>query len=527
MGAWFNAPVGDAALLCWGMPSLDEATGIGYRVLRMRSFGPYTNLVEIGRGGMALVYRATAPDGRLVALKLLPPHVAGDATARARFELESTLGLNHPNIVRVNRWGIEQDIPFMEMDYIAGESLDRMVARAGPLPPEQVAGILIDAGRALDYAHERGIIHRDVKPSNIILRTDGRALLADFGVAKAIGATAYTATTVRVGSVFFMSPEQAIGAYELTKASDVYSLGVTAYYALTGRVPFEGNSDVAIARQHVEVRPRHVSDVRPAIPRRMGDVVMWALEKSPQQRPASAGAFARSFVTALTAPLAPSPVPPKPAAPAAAQRPALQPSPARTAPAKAVPTSAPAQHDRPPVTADEELERRGRVPRTVLTGLIVLTALVGIALLALISMAIAADSTSSTSRRPSPAPATTQPAITIFTSEPRRSPTPTPDSVLVPAAVIPPPATVIVAPATNASASVRPTPTRFIPPTREPISPLTPIVPRATLPPSPLPPPTEAPPTEPHLPTEPAPPTPESPTDGPPPTLVVTAIFGP
>lgn len=487
----------------------------------MRSFGPYTNLIEIGRGGMALVYRATAPNGRLVALKLLPPHVASDATARARFELESTLSLNHPNIVRVNRWGIEQDIPFIEMDYIAGESLDRMVARAGPLPPEQVASVLIDVGRALDYAHERGIIHRDVKPSNIILRTDGRALLADFGVAKAIGATAYTATTVRVGSVFFMSPEQAIGAYELTKASDIYSLGVTAYYALTGRVPFEGNSDVAIARQHVEVRPRHVSDIRPAIPRRVGDVVMWALEKSPQQRPASAGAFARSFVTALTAPLAPSPVPPKAAAPTMEQRPALQPSPAQAAPATAASTSAQAQRDYQPVTADAELERRGRVPRTVLAGLIMLTALVGIALLALILMASAADSAAPTSRRPSPAPATTQLAITIFTSEPRRSPTPTPDSAPMPAAPVPPPATVIVAPATIAPAPVRPTPTRFIPPTREPISPLTPIVPRATLPPSPAPLPTEPPP-----PTETATPTPESPTDNLP-TPAITAFFGP
>jgi serine/threonine-protein kinase len=281
-----------------------------------RSFATYTNLVEIGRGGMATVYRATAPNGNLVALKILAIHLAADPTAHVRFQQESNLSLSHPNIVRVLDSGIDGDTPYIVMEYIAGESLDKWIVRAGKLTPQELAPILLDVARALDYAHGRNIIHRDVKPSNILIRANGRAMLADFGIAKAAGATAYTATTARVGSVFYMSPEQANGMIELTPATDIYALGVTAYYALAGRHPFEGDNEIAIARQHLDLLPRHVSDVNPAVPRSAGDVVMQALAKSPLQRPASAGAFARGFVNALTAPAyaAAAPLSPQPGA---------------------------------------------------------------------------------------------------------------------------------------------------------------------------------------------------------------------
>jgi serine/threonine-protein kinase len=269
----------------------------------MRStFGPYSRLFEIGRGGMATVYRATAPDGNLVALKLLGIHLAADKTAISRFKTESQLNLDHPNIVRVNNASVIDDTPFIEMEYVPGESLDRLILRQGPLTPAQLSPILDDAARALDYAHSKGVVHRDVKPSNILIRADGRAMLADFGVAKAANITAYTATAARVGSVFYMSPEQAAGAYSITKSTDVYSLGVTAYYALSGRHPFEGDNDVAIARQHVDQLPPHLSVVNPRVPRAVGDVVMRALEKNPARRPASAGAFAAAFAAALSAP---------------------------------------------------------------------------------------------------------------------------------------------------------------------------------------------------------------------------------
>ena len=267
----------------------------------MQHFGPYSDLTEIGRGGMSVVYRATAPDGRLVVLKLMAPHLVGNPTARRRFEQEGRLTLNHPNIARIYRIGLHDGIPYIEMEYIAGETLSALVARRGPLSPPTVARILADVASALDYAHSRGVIHRDIKPSNIIIRPEGHAVLTDFGVAKLPDVTAYTATTARVGSVLFMSPEQAAGAYELTPASDIYALGATIYYALTGRTPFQGSTDVAIARQHIEQTPPHPSDIQPALPRAVGDVLMRALAKSPSQRPSSAGALARSYQAALAA----------------------------------------------------------------------------------------------------------------------------------------------------------------------------------------------------------------------------------
>lgn len=261
----------------------------------MQSFGIYTNLVEIGSGGMSTVYRATAPNGNVVALKVLARHLATDPIARLRFEQESKLGLTHPHIISVLDHGIQDGTPYLVMEYVVGESLERRLAREGTLTPQQLGPILIDAASALDYAHALGVIHRDVKPSNILLRANGDALLADFGVAKSAWQTAYTATAVRVGSVFYMSPEQANGAVEITPATDIYSLGVTAYYALCGRHPFEGGNDIAIARMHMDEKPPHVCDVNPKVPRSVGAMVMEALEKDPLRRPVTAGEFARAF----------------------------------------------------------------------------------------------------------------------------------------------------------------------------------------------------------------------------------------
>jgi eukaryotic-like serine/threonine-protein kinase len=261
----------------------------------MQTFGIYTNLVEIGNGGMATVYRATAPNGNLVALKVLARYLATDPIAQRRFEQESKLGLNHPSIVSVLDYGIEDGTPYLVMEYVVGESLERRLSREGTLTPQQLGPILIDAGSALDFAHALGVIHRDVKPSNILIRSNGDALLADFGVAKSSWQTAYTATAARVGSVFYMSPEQANGAVEITPATDIYSLGVTAYYALCGRHPFEASNDIAIARMHLDEKPPHVCDVNPGVPRGVGAVVMEALEKDPSRRPVTAGVFARAF----------------------------------------------------------------------------------------------------------------------------------------------------------------------------------------------------------------------------------------
>ncbi len=475
------------------------------------NFGPYTRLFEIGRGGMATVYRATAPAGNLIALKLLGIHLAADKTAIARFKTESQLGLDHPNIVRVNNAGVIDDTPFIEMEYVPGESLDRLIQRQGPLAPAQLSPILDDAARALDYAHARGVVHRDVKPSNILIRADGRAMLADFGVAKAANITAYTATAARVGSVFYMSPEQAAGAYHITPASDIYSLGVTAYYALSGRHPFEGDNDVAIARQHVDQMPPHLSIVNPRISRAVGDVVMQALEKNPERRPASAGAFAAAFAAALTARevIAPPVSPPPPAQHAAS-------------PAQPVPTG------------PADVEGGGPIPRS--TWLLVGT-VAGFAALLLAAVVIFALTSRSVPPRPTSVPsinvvATVSPAMTV-------------ESVLTPIATIivqtmPPtigPTVVFVFPTANAPPTITPivinpiipapTPVVFptlppvlptappLPPTWTPWPSATPVPPTAT---SVLPTATAAPPTATTPPTD--TPLPPTNTPAPPPTAI-------
>ena len=266
----------------------------------------YTNLVEIGRGGMATVYRATSnATGHLVAVKVLDMHLMNDPTARARFAQEASFRLTHPNIIRV----IEHDVdsrgstPYIVMEYVAGEALEQRLQREGKQSIQALMPILRDMGHALDYAHSQGVIHRDVKPNNILIRANtGQALLADFGIAKTASFTAYTATMARVGSVMFMSPEQAAGDPQLSPASDIYSLGVTAYYALSGRHPFEGEDQIAVARRHMDELPVHVSDVEPSVPRPLGDVVMRTLSKQPKQRPGSAGEFVQQMEQALLAP---------------------------------------------------------------------------------------------------------------------------------------------------------------------------------------------------------------------------------
>ncbi len=251
---------------------------------------------------MSTVYRAVDPDGNTVALKVLAIHLAADQTALRRFENEiKVLGkLMHPNIVRLYGADLRGNPPFLVIEHVEGEPLDKRVTRSGPIDYRAYAQILDDIARALDYAHTQDIIHRDVKPSNILIRrSDGLCKLTDFGVAKSPELTAFTATHARVGSAYYMSPEQVEGALELTPACDIYSLGVTSYLALTGRHPFEGGNEIAIARQHLETRPVHVSDVNPSVPRVVGDTIQKALEKLTYRRHASAGVFADAYRIAV------------------------------------------------------------------------------------------------------------------------------------------------------------------------------------------------------------------------------------
>jgi len=204
----------------------------------------YELLEEIGRGGMSVVYRALQKNlDRVVALKVLPPQLAHDKDFLDRFHRESRSAarLSHPNIITIFDEGIENGVHFMAMELLEGTDLHQRTKQFGKLNPEEMLPISIQIARALGHAHQNGIVHRDVKSSNIILCRDGRILLTDFGIAHAMQGTQLTMSGTVLGTPEFMSPEQADGK-PVDGRSDIYSLGVVMYYGLTGRFPFSGDN---------------------------------------------------------------------------------------------------------------------------------------------------------------------------------------------------------------------------------------------------------------------------------------------
>ena len=264
-------------------------------------FGGYRIVAALGRGGMASVYRAhDAALERDVALKVLPPEFLHDPSFAERFRQEARVAarLEHPQIVPVHAFGIEQGRPWMALRLITGGSLaDRL--RRGPLTPAEAASVLAEIAAALDYAHGRGVVHRDVKPANILLDDTGRAYLADFGIARLVeGSSVATATGLVQGTPSYMAPEQAMGS-KVDRLADVYALGVVAFECLTGRVPYTGDTPVAILMKHVsgpvpEPMPGEVPDGLTPVLRR-------CLAKAPAARWPTAGGFAQELQRATRA----------------------------------------------------------------------------------------------------------------------------------------------------------------------------------------------------------------------------------
>jgi serine/threonine-protein kinase len=249
---------------------------------------------EIGRGGMSVVYRAR--DLRLnrpVAIKVLPPELAHDQAIRARFtrEAQTAAQLAHAHIVPIYDVGERNGIAWLVMAMLTGGNLATLLAHEPRLPIEEVRRFLREVADALDYAHQRGVIHRDVKPDNILIdRDSGRALVSDFGIAWAMeAASRLTVTGIAVGTPTYMSPEQAVGERALDGRSDIYSLGVLAYQMLTGRVPFTASNSMALLLKHVTERPRPILDLRPDTPPAMSQAIERALLKSPEDRWPTAG----------------------------------------------------------------------------------------------------------------------------------------------------------------------------------------------------------------------------------------------
>jgi serine/threonine-protein kinase len=263
-----------------------------------QKIGPFVVDKELGAGAMGAVYRARHEEsGKRVAIKIVAPGLAGNETAMARFQREAAIlkQLRHPNIVRLVATGRFSGTPFYAMEYVEGESLDRVMARRGRISWEEVVTLGMQLCEALEHAHDRGIVHRDLKPSNVMVLPDGTLKLTDFGIAKDLDVTALTSANCTVGTAAYMSPEQCRGERDISHKSDLYSLGIMFYELLTGRKPFHAENPMDMFMQHVQgtfERPsRSVLD----IPVWLDNLVCQLMEKKPDQRPLNAATVAEAL----------------------------------------------------------------------------------------------------------------------------------------------------------------------------------------------------------------------------------------
>src|SRR6202158_5391482 len=255
-------------------------------------------LGELGRGGMGIVYLAIDVNlDREVAVKVLPAHLTEPAGVRDRFlrEARTAAKLTHPNIVPVYRADEKDGVVFFVMRHVDGESLAERLASGGPLAPLDAARLLQQVALALDYAHTRGRVPRDVKPENILLeRGSDSALVTDFGIARLMEAAPATATGQVLGTVHYMSPEQVLGE-RVDGRSDVYSLGVVAFKTVTGRLPFDGKSATAVLVEHVTKEAPKVRSIGPGVPEMLGTIIDRCLAKDPAARYQTAGEMAAAL----------------------------------------------------------------------------------------------------------------------------------------------------------------------------------------------------------------------------------------
>jgi eukaryotic-like serine/threonine-protein kinase len=251
--------------------------------------GRYRLLSRLGTGGMAEVYLAEDQQlGRKIALKLLHRRFAEDPDFVERFrrEAQAAAGLQHPNVVSVYDRGTYDDTYYIAMEYLPGRSLKQLIREEAPLDPLRAIDITIQILKAARFAHAHGVIHRDLKPHNVIVDDSGHAKVTDFGIARA-GASDMTETGSIMGTAQYLSPEQAQG-HAVNLQSDLYSVGVILYEMLTGRVPFDAESPVTIALKHVSEAPTPPSAINPNVPPELEQTVLWVLNKDPADRPVDA-----------------------------------------------------------------------------------------------------------------------------------------------------------------------------------------------------------------------------------------------
>jgi len=277
-GASVSTPGTDTA----PMPEGDEL----FHLLASATLGEYEIKGELGRGGMGAVYLAheIALD-RKVAIKVLPPELTYGTGITERFKREARTAahLNHPNIIPIFRVAESEGLLFFVMKYVEGRGLDHIIEQTGRLPIPMVHAILTQVGGALGYAHRRGVIHRDVKPANIMIDEEGWAVVTDFGIAKAASAQGITATGAAIGTPYYMSPEQCAGK-AVSGASDQYSLGVVTHQMLTGSLPFSGDSIMEIMKQHFMDEPPDLALLRPDLPPHLAAAAKRAMAKAAADR---------------------------------------------------------------------------------------------------------------------------------------------------------------------------------------------------------------------------------------------------
>ncbi len=326
--------------------------------------GRYRLEERIASGGMGDVWRCVDDVlGRTVAVKILLPSLLEEPgfTERFRVEARTMATINHPGVVDIYDYGSDPTVgAYLVMEYVEGDALSRTLSRVGRLTPARTMALVAQAADALHAAHETGVVHRDVKPGNLLVRPNGTLVLTDFGIARSAGAAQLTAAGSVLGTATYISPEQAMGE-QATRLSDIYALGVVAYQCLAGRRPFEGENPLEIAMRHVREAP---PPLPPDIPPQVRAIVERAMAKDPAARWPTAAAFAavaRRAAADLAAaggrtsagpapapvhggglgPATPTPVPTSPGAPALGGHPGLAPAPAYR------PGAAPAGYIRP------------------------------------------------------------------------------------------------------------------------------------------------------------------------------------
>ncbi|KXG75989.1 Stk1 family PASTA domain-containing Ser/Thr kinase [Thermotalea metallivorans] len=266
----------------------------------------YEIIEKIGGGGMALVYKARCQLlNRYVAVKILRPEFTSDEEFIGKFRRESqaAASLSHPNIVNIYDVGTDDhDIYYIVMEYVKGKTLKQMIKEKGPLSSEETINIAKQISLALHHAHSNHIVHRDIKPHNILITDDGRVKVTDFGIARAVTSSTVTNTGNVIGSVHYFSPEQARGGY-IDEKSDIYSLGIVMYEMATGRLPFEGESPISIALKHIHEDVIPPTLINQEIPKALEDIIMKAIQKDQLKRYSSAKEILEDLNQALKQPM--------------------------------------------------------------------------------------------------------------------------------------------------------------------------------------------------------------------------------